>query len=202
MRTVPSWFVAPAVAIALGLALLGGAGTLAQNATAPAEGTASPAPATTESYPVAIHEGSCANPTAEPAYKIGDIRGFIDGNNQVIPRDQYKGTLTTPPVLTSGVGIEPKLDDLLGSQPYVILVHKSAQDYTTYIACGELGGVVANDQLVVALRPLNDSGYYGVAVLSRPGAALGGSNNGTTGNIYLFSGAAGMGGGAASTPAT
>ena len=198
MRFIHSWLVAPALAVALGLTLLGGA--LAQNATAPA-GTASPVPATTESFPVAIHQGTCANPTAEPAYKIGDIRGFIDSNNQVIPRSQYMGTLTTPPVLTSGVGIAPKLDDLLGSTPYVILVHKSADDYTTYIACGELGGPIVNDQLVLALRPLNDSGYYGLAILSRPGAALGGSNNGTTGNIYLFSGETGMTGGLMATPA-
>jgi hypothetical protein len=198
MRFIHAWLVAPAVVVVLGMALLGGAGVLAQNAT-PASGVASPAPAPTESYPVAIHQGTCANPTAEPAYKIGDIRGFIDSSNQVIPRSQYLGTLTTPPVLTSGVGISPKLDDLLGSTPYVILVHKSAQDYATYIACGEIGGPVVNDQLALALRPLNDSGYYGLAILSRPGAALGGSN-GTTGNIYLFSGAAGMTGGAMATP--
>jgi hypothetical protein len=190
MRIVRSWFIAPAVAIALGLALLGGTATLAQNATAPAAGTASPMPAPTESYPVAIHQGTCATPTAEPAYKIGDIRGFINGNNQVIPRDQYRGTLTTSPVLTSGVGVGPKLDDFLDASPYVILVHKSAQDYTTYIACGEIGGPVVNDQLVVALRPLSDSGYYGVAILNRANTG----DNGTTGNIYLFSGASGAGG--------
>jgi hypothetical protein len=188
MRFIRSWLVAPVTAVALGLALLAGAGTLAQTATAPANGTGSPTPATTESYPVAIHQGTCANPTTEPAYKIGDIRGFIDSNNQVIPRDQYRGTLTTPPVLTSGVGVSPKLDDLLGSTPYVILVHKSAQDYTTYIACGEIGGPVVDDQLVLALRPLNGSGYYGVAILNQP--KIGG--NGTTGNIYLFSQETGM----------
>ncbi|HET7092336.1 MAG TPA: hypothetical protein VFI22_02635, partial [Thermomicrobiales bacterium] len=99
-------------------------------------------------------------------------------------------------VLTSGVGVAPKLDDLLGSTPYVMLVHKSAEDYTTYIACGELGGPVVNDQLVAALRPLNDSGFYGVAILSRATSG----DNGTTGNIYLFSGAAGMAGGMTATP--
>jgi hypothetical protein len=198
MRCIRSWLVAPGLAVALGLTLLGGA--LAQDAGTPASG-ASPVPATTESFPVAVHQGTCANPTAEPAYKIGDIRGFIDQNNQVIPRSQYMGTLTTAPVLTSGVGIAPKLDDLLGNTPYVILVHKSAEDYTTYIACGEIGGPVVNDQVVLALRPLNDSGYYGLAILNRPGASLGGSN-GTTGNIYLFSGETGMSGGTAATPAT
>ena len=197
MRIVRSWFVAPALAIALGLALLGGGATLAQTATAPAVGTASPVPATTESFPVAIHQGTCANPTAEPAYKIGDIRGFINGNNEVIPRDQYQGTMTGSPVLTSGVGVGPKLDDFLGTSPYVILVHKSAQDYTTYVACGEIGGPVVNDKLVVALRPLSGSDYYGVAILNRTNTG----SNGTTGDIYLFSGAAGMGGGAMSTPA-
>ncbi|HET7095326.1 MAG TPA: hypothetical protein VFI22_17685, partial [Thermomicrobiales bacterium] len=60
MRFIHSWLVAPALAVVLGLTLLGGAGALAQDAT-PANATASPAPATTENYPVAIHQGTCAN---------------------------------------------------------------------------------------------------------------------------------------------
>lgn len=142
-------------------------------------------PATTETYPVAIHQGICAQPTAEPAYQIGELRGFIDQNNQVIPQTQFQGQPTSA-LLTSGIGIVPKLDDLLGSTPYVILVHKSAQDYTTYLACGAIGGPVVGDQLVVALRPLNGSDLAGVAILTRATPGLGGSNNNTTGNIYLL----------------
>jgi hypothetical protein len=153
--------------------------------TPPATGTAPPLPATTQTYPVAIHQGTCANPTAEPAYQIGNARGFIDQNNQVIPQTQYQGQPTSA-LLTSGIGIAPKLDDLLGSTPYVILVHQSSQDYATYLACGAIGGPVVGDQLVVAVRPLAGSDLAGVAILSRPGQSLGGSNTNTTGNLYLF----------------
>jgi hypothetical protein len=170
-----------AVALGLGGLIPGTVGAQ----TTPPPGTATPMPATTETYPVAIHQGTCAKPTAEPAYKIGDLRGFIDQTNQVIPQANFQGQPTSA-LLTSGIGIAPKLDDLLGSTPYVILVHKSAQAYATYLACGAIGGPVVNDQLVVALRPLNGLDLAGVAILTRAKTGLGGSNANTTGNIYLF----------------
>jgi hypothetical protein len=147
--------------------------------------TATPMPGTTETYPIAIHQGTCAQPTAEPADQIGELRGFIDQTNQVIPQNQFRGQPTSA-LLTSGIGIAPKLDDLLGSTPYVLLVHKSAQDYATYLACGAIGGPVVGDQLVVALRPLQGSDLAGVAILNRANPGLGGSNANTTGNIYLL----------------
>jgi hypothetical protein len=174
------------LAVVLGLSLTGPVRGGAQT-TPPASGTATPKPATTETYPIAIHQGTCANPTAEPAYQIGDLRGFIDQNNQVMPQSQYQGQPTSA-LLTSGIGIAPKLDDLLGTTPYVLLVHKSAQDYATYLACGAIGGPVVGDQLVVALRPLGGSDQAGVAILTRAKPGLGGAsnNNNTTGNLYLF----------------
>lgn len=172
------------LAVALGVSVLIPGTVGAQTTPAP---TATPMPATTEAYPVAIHQGTCANPTAEPAYQIGDLRGFIDQNNQVIPQANFQGQPTSA-LLTSGIGIAPKLDDLLGSTPYVILVHRSAQAYATYLACGAIGGPVVNDQLVVALRPLHGSDLAGVAILTRAKTGLGGAsnNNNTTGNLYLL----------------
>jgi hypothetical protein len=167
-------------ALALGLAMP--APLLAQT-TPPS--TATPMPGTTETYPVAIHQGTCAQPTAEPADQIGELRGFIDQTNQVIPQTNFRGQPTSA-LLTSGIGVAPKLDDLLGATPYVLLVHKSAQDYATYLACGAIGGPVVNDQLVVAVRPLNGSDLAGVAILTRANPGLGGSKNNTTGNIYLL----------------
>jgi len=61
------------------------------------------------------------------------------------------------------------LDAILGAD-HAINVHLSAQRIDTYIACGELGGVIdATGALVVGLREESDSGYTGIAFLS-PGA--------------------------------
>ena len=179
-------FVLGVVAATVGL-LAVGVPTAAQDATqtpTPAQGAA------VEAHPVAIHQGTCQQPSPEPAYDIGEARPFIGDDDQVIPQEQYQGTLTAPPVLTSGIGIDANLDDLLGDTPYVVLVHESAQAYQSYIACGEIGGPVVGDELVVALRPLNNSGYAGTATLRRDGDQ-------TTGNLYVFGQVLGFTGGQA-----
>jgi hypothetical protein len=176
----------PLLALSVLLSLAGAAASVHAQDASSVGGTATPMPATTESYPVAIHQGACAQPTAEPAYQIGELRGFIDQSNQVIPQTHFQGQPTSA-LLTSGIGIAPTLDDLLGATPYVILIHKSAQDYATYLACGAIGGPVVGDQLVVALRPLNGSDLAGVAILTRANTGVGATNNNnTTGNLYLL----------------
>ena len=48
---------------------------------------------------------------------------------------------------------------------YAINVHLSADEIDTYIACGDIGGVVTTDEgedqpeLIIGLGELNDSGY-------------------------------------------
>ena len=174
-RLLPTSVVVAATA---GLLLGGGGRGLAQDATQapPAQGQ----PAASESHPAAIHFGTCSQPTAQPTNNAGDVKP-VAGDNGPIPPEQFAGTLTAPPVLTTtATTIAAKLDDLAAKDaPRVILVHRSAQDYATYIACGEIGGPVQDDRLVVALRPLSDSGYAGIAVLERDG-------DNTTSTIYLF----------------
>jgi hypothetical protein len=61
------------------------------------------------------------------------------------------------------------LDAILGAD-HAINVHLSAERIDTYIACGEIGGVVdPSGTLVIGLREESDSGYTGIAFLS-PGA--------------------------------
>ena len=61
------------------------------------------------------------------------------------------------------------LDAILAAD-HAINVHLSNEQIGTYIACGELGGVIdANGALIVGLREESSSGYTGIAFLS-PGA--------------------------------
>ena len=84
----------------------------------------------------------------------------------------------------------PVLIIWLVPQPHVLIVHQSEEAFETYVACGEIGGPIQDDQLVIALRPLNNSGYAGIATLSRDG-------DNTTSNIYLVSQVLGFTGGQA-----
>ena len=58
---------------------------------------------------------------------------------------------------------------------HAINVHLSAEEIDTYIACGDIGGVVTTDEgeeeneLIIGLGELNDSGHTGIAWLGAEG---------------------------------
>ena len=88
-------------------------------------------------------------------------------------------------VLYSGTVVDIPLADILASD-HSIVVHESADDMGTLIACGAIGGsLVEEADIPVGLGPLSDSGYSGVAWLSD-------NFDGTTGVIvFLTPGAVG-----------
>lgn len=133
-----------------------GAGGLAQDATPADAAQAADGP-----HPMHIHSGSCEElgevvvPLTDVAERSGEAMGSGTGH-------AVKGSHTQ---------VEMKLDDLLAS-PHAINVHLSAEEIGTYIACGNLSGVVFEDQddgermLIIGLGELNDSGHVGIAWLS------------------------------------
>jgi hypothetical protein len=61
------------------------------------------------------------------------------------------------------------LDAILGDD-HVVNVHLSADEIETYIACGEIGGMLTPEgAVIIGLRELNNSGFTGIAYLA-PGA--------------------------------
>jgi hypothetical protein len=129
-------------------------------------------------HPVALHQGTCQQPVAEPAFDLGTAGPPTDEAGQVIPA---QGVQTGPPLLEAVAdGLEFNLGDtLVSGQPYVVLVHESAQNYTTLLACGELAGPFTDDNLAVALRPINNAGFAGVATFS-------GGGDTTSSLVYLI----------------
>ena len=179
-------------AIAL-LALVGTRGSFAQDAVTPTVAPGAAATGAGPAHPVAIHQGTCQQPIAEPAYDLGTAGPPTDEQGQVIPP---QGVLTAPPLLEAAAeDIELNLGDLLaGGQPFVVIVHQSAQDYSTYLACGELGGPFVENQLEIALRPVGNAGYAGVATFE-------GGDDTTTSVVYLITELLGLSGGqTAGTP--
>jgi hypothetical protein len=71
-------------------------------------------------------------------------------------------------VLYSETDVEMSLDDIL-AESHSINIHESEEQIQNYIACGEIGGVKVDDQIIIGLRSLNDSGYTGVAILESDG---------------------------------
>lgn len=183
LRSVAIVFVAIATLFSFGLA-----SSLAQDSTptAPPETIPTPSPATTPTpspaptsppaetptvapgappqgvaYPVAIHQGACPQPTPEPEINLSDT--IVAGSDS--EDATFVGVTPGQPALVSSTEAEIGLEDLAGVER-VIALHKSAEEFDTLVACGTISGEMANDELVVTLQPVENSGVSGVAVLS------------------------------------
>jgi uncharacterized cupredoxin-like copper-binding protein len=153
------------VATLLGGALLGGQRGLAQDASA--------------GHPAHIHTGTC-NELGDVVAPLSDLTapaGDPVGQKKAIVAE---GSYTNVPLA---------LDAILADD-HSINVHLSADEIATYIACGEIGGVLdANGALAIGLKELNNSGYTGIAYLSP-------ADDGTTNvSVFISSAKAGKGGG-------
>jgi len=120
-----------------------------------------------EGYPVAIHEGTCDDPTAEPAWQVDPA--VTVGVDQDDP--EIIGTSVTSNVSTSSSAIDVSLDDLGGSD-HIVAIHASSEEFGTLVACGQVAGVKDDEKLVVALTPVGDSGVYGIAILDEDEAGF------------------------------
>lgn len=138
-------------------------GALAQEATpvpaAPATQQATPvAPGAPSpiSRPAHIHAGDCAE-LGEVLLPLTDLTSPVgDAVGQAEEALQAESSFTTVP---------STLDALLAAD-HAINVHLSADQIDTYLACGEIGGVIdLNGQLIVGLREMSNSSYTGIAFL-------------------------------------
>jgi uncharacterized cupredoxin-like copper-binding protein len=143
-------------------------------------------------HPVTINSGTCAQPSADVVFKLGNT-GPWGGPGSV------EATGAPPPVLSVEAVVKKTLDDLAKhqGQPYAIVVHESTDRLDQLIACGDIQGAIVHGQLAIALRPLNNSGVVGVAVLDKDERGfLGLGKSETKVTVYLVPNATGATGGA------
>ncbi len=154
------------IAAALALLLVGAVRGLAQD-----QPTPSPMVIPVTPHPAAIHQGTCTQPVAEPAYDLGNVGPPTQEGGQPFAPQDIRGQITGSALLTAtNPQLGFNLNDFLGAgQPAVILIHESAQNYSTILACGEIGGPVIDGTLTVGIRPLNNSGFAGIAELDSDG---------------------------------
>ena len=141
------------LALLAGAFLGGGSPGLAQDAT-PAGGVEAAA-----GRPAHIHAGSCEEG------ELGDIVAPL--TDLTAPTGEPAGHEQAVRAETSFTTVALTLDEILADD-HAINVHLSADQIGTYIACGELGGVVdpATGALVIGLREQNNSGFTGIAYLA------------------------------------
>lgn len=128
-----------------------------------------PTPATIVTHPAHIHMGSCEDLDPNPQVPLNDVGPQLNDDDEMPAAEDIKGSLTAAPVEVSETeGLEIKFDDLF-TEAHAINVHESAQNIDNYIACGDIGGPVIDDKVVIGLRQLNESGYAGIAIIEKDG---------------------------------
>jgi plastocyanin len=129
-----------------------------------------PIAAASDTQPVVLLGSHCGATTgmvmtlADPA--PSEQESATTGSAGAIPVDMIVGR------------IDRTLQSLLASD-HVLAVQTSHDQADRSLACGDIGGIVRDGQLVMGLGEENDSGYSGVAILSPDGA-------GTTVILYLM----------------
>lgn len=147
------------------IGLGGAAGVLAQD------------DAAAEGNPAHIHVGTCADLDPNPVAPLNTLmpvgtENDDDDNDDAEATQEVMGVLTVGPVAHSESDeIEFSWEDMLASS-HAIAVHESEANIDNYIACGDIGGVVFDDdgnKMVIGLHPVGDSGFSGIAILSEDG---------------------------------
>jgi len=124
-------------------------------------------PAPTVSHPGHIHMGTCGEDLdPNPIGPLNNLEPRMNEESDDENANSPQGVLTAATVTYSlSEEVEVPWEDMLAT-PHAINIHESDENIDVYIACGDIGGVVVEGELVVALQPQNDSGYSGVAVLT------------------------------------
>ncbi len=127
-------------------------------------------PAVTPSHPGHIHTGTCGEDLdPNPIGPLNNIEPRINEESDDENANTPEGVLTAPGVLYSlSEEVEVPWEDMLATS-HAVNIHESDENIDVYIACGDIGGVVVEGELVVSLQPQNDSGYTGIAVLTEDG---------------------------------
>jgi plastocyanin len=119
-----------------------------------------------EVHPAHIHSGSCA--------ELGDVVYPLTDITEVRGDAERSGAASAIPVKGSTTVVDTSLQDLIDGD-FAINVHLSPDEIGTYIACGDIGGAVTTDEgeeeqeLIIGLGELNDSGHTGIAWLGADG---------------------------------
>ena len=127
-------------------------------------------------HPSHIHAGDCSMPgeVIAPLSDVGVVGNDAEGAASHTHVDIGLSTVELP------------LEAILAAD-HSIMVHQSADDLDTILACGSIGGHDVDGRFLVGISPWDDSGYAGIAWLADNG-------DGTTGIevTLLQTGDAGM----------
>lgn len=160
-RSLRAGMVIVVACAALALLVSGGRAQTPAGQATPAGGADTAA----ELHPAHIHTGTCAE-LGDVVLPLTDVADPSVGGERV-------GATTAHAVKTSMTTVAMPLEEIIEGG-HAINVHLSAEEIGTYIACGDIGGALIEDEdgrthLLIGLGELNDSGHTGTAWLGADG---------------------------------
>lgn len=132
-----------------------------------AQGTDStPTPQSQLNLSAGIYQGACGTIGDDAVYGVGDLIS--------VSQSDIIGFQDVQPILRSEATIDAALEELFGEdETYSFVIRDNNEDAPDdVVACGELGGVMVRDQVVVGLFATNSPDYVGVAIFSTPEEAI------------------------------
>lgn len=121
---------------------------------------------------IVIAQGPCAPTAGVPVSEVA-LTGAI--NQQLEDDSEFRGVASShvPLAYTDSTYQEATVDfDGVLESPHSVMVLTDSADFSSVVACGEVGGIVRNDEVAIGLYPQNDSGMSGVAFLRDDGGNL------------------------------
>jgi hypothetical protein len=184
MRQRPSRLIIILAIACAGIGIFALAGTAAAVPSTPALMTTP----TATSYITFVQTGTCDD-LGDTVAQLGDLETSQAEGGE----GQLRGSIASPPVLSTDKTIEVSFDKL-SSSPHSITVRRRDTTGTALIACGPISAVANNGQMAIGLQPMTSQNVAGIAVIKREE-----SGDGTHIAVYLLSVVA-EGGGAGVTP--
>ncbi len=147
-------------------------------------------------HPAHIHAGNCETLDPNPLFPLADVSmptadmgmmgtpmAGMDASPMAGMTGGLMGSAAAIPAAYSTTTLDIGLSDILASE-HAINVHESAENIQNYIACGAIGGMMADD-IFVGLSEVNNSGFSGIAWLHAN------EDNTTTVTVFLAQGLTG-----------
>ena len=151
-RVGRGWVSAAGVAVLAGAMYLGGIG----NAGAHAE----------HGHPARIHNGTCES-LQGVAFRLNGVGGSVDTEGAPVATPTTVNPKTSYQVMTSETSIDATIAELLAGD-HAIMIYES-DEAMDVISCGNIGGALMGDELIVGLAEARIPGHLGFAVFTPDG---------------------------------
>lgn len=117
-------------------------------------------------HPARIHNGTCES-LQGVAYRLNGVGGSVDTEGAPVATPTTVNPKTAYQVMVSDTVIDATVDDLLAGD-HAIMIYES-DDAMDAIACGNVGGAMSGDELIVGLAEARIPGHLGFALFTPEG---------------------------------